>query len=64
MLSIEQLKAIAGILSDLGQICIASVVIPFVFPSFAEDALPTIVLGLLLAIFFWTLSILSVRSLN
>lgn len=64
MFSHEQLKAISGIMAGLGQVCIASAVVPFIVPSFMPNAMPTIVAGSLLAILFWTMSITSVKSIS
>ena len=62
MLSSEQIKTLSAILADLGQVSIASVVIPFVIPTFSENALATIISGTLVAILLWTLSILFVKN--
>lgn len=62
MFSSEQLKAISAILKDLGQVCIASAVVPFVIPHFISGTASIIFVGALLAILFWTLSIITVKS--
>ena len=62
MLSKEQIRVVSNILLDLGQISVASVVLPFVVPDFHDDAWPTIVSGSLLASLFWFLSILSAKK--
>ena len=63
MLSSEQLKTLSGILANLGQGCIASAVFPFIVPRFAPEAASSIFSGVLLALFFWTLSIAFVKYL-
>ena len=57
-----QLKTISEIFSDIGQVCIASMVIPFIIPGFEKDQIATIILGTSLALLFWTLSILLVKK--
>ena len=63
MLSSEQIKTTSSILGDLGQVAIASAVVPFVIPDFRPEAMATIMFGSLLALLFWVLSILAVKSL-
>jgi hypothetical protein len=63
MLSHEQLKTVSGILANLGQVCIASAVFPFVVPRFAPEAALSIFSGALLALFFWALSVAFVKYL-
>ena len=63
-MSREQIKTLSEILADLGQVSIASVVIPFVIPTFSKDAIMTIIIGTLLALLFWTLSILLVKNIT
>ena len=63
MLSSEQIKTASSILADLGQVAIASAVVPFLIPDFRPEAMATIMFGSLLAFLFWTLSIFAVQSL-
>jgi len=63
MLSPAQIKNISAIAADLGQVCIASAVVPFVVPQFAPEAVTTIISGLLFAVIFWILSIVFVKNL-
>lgn len=59
-LSYEKLKIVSGILSNLGQICVASLVVPFFVGS--ENNLSVFVFGSLLAILFWSLGIAFVKE--
>ncbi len=61
--SSEQLKAISSILADLGQVRVASAVIPFVVPHFRPDATVSMIGGFIFAIFFFWSSVNSVKHL-
>ena len=63
-MSSEQIRIVARILADLGQISTASVVVPFLIPTFASEAITTIISGILMALVFWSLSVLSVKGLQ
>ena len=64
MLNYEQIRVLSRILSDLGQLSVASAVVPFVVPKFAPDSVLTVFSGFLFATFFWLLSILSAKSIT
>ena len=59
-LSYEKLKVVSGILSNLGQICVASLVVPFFIN--AKNNFSVFVFGSLLAILFWSLGIAFVKE--
>jgi hypothetical protein len=56
-ISAEQVKGISEIARDVGQVCLASAVVPFLVPSFAPDKLPMVLLGLGFAASCWLISI-------
>lgn len=64
MLNYEQTRVLPRILSDLGQLSVASAVVPFVVPKFAPDSILTVISGFLFATFFWLLSILSAKFIQ
>ncbi|MEK7174716.1 MAG: hypothetical protein AAB722_00025 [Patescibacteria group bacterium] len=64
MFNNEQLKVISGIFSGLGQVSIASIVLPLVFPSFSYSEVNAVTPGSVLSVLFWTLSILSVKNIQ
>ncbi len=63
MFTREQYKTISGILADLGQVCVASAVVPFVIPHFSPDAMASIIGGFMFAIFFFGSSVALVKNL-
>lgn len=56
----EKMKVISGILANLGQICIASLVIPFAIGNTQNT--PTFIIGSLLAMLFWSASVAFIRD--
>ena len=64
MLSSEQIKTLSAILADLGQVAVVSIVLPFIFPTFSEDAVSKIIFGSLLSLFFWVSSVLLVKNIH
>lgn len=51
----SQLEKLADLAGDTGLVCLATMVVP---PLFDRSSLFTIALGVILTIFFWTLSLL------
>ena len=64
MLSSEQIKTLSAILADLGQVAVVSIVLPFIFLTFSEDAVSKIIFGSLLSLFFWVSSVLLVKNIH
>jgi hypothetical protein len=58
----EQLKVLADILENIGNISLASVVLPYVIPHVQRSEVMTIIGGLVVACLFWTLSVLLVKN--
>jgi hypothetical protein len=53
----EQIKGIAEISRDIGQVCLASIVIPAFVPGFQETNAYLIALGFMLMVLMWGASI-------
>ena len=64
LLTDEQLRIIADILANLGHISLGSVALPYLIPSVSSGAIQGTILGSLLSLFFWSLSILSVKRIH
>ncbi|MEK7542479.1 MAG: hypothetical protein AAB524_02155 [Patescibacteria group bacterium] len=62
-LSHPQIKAISEISRDIGQVCLASVVIPFLVPQFSPDRVAAIIVGLSIAFGAWIMSIHLVKNI-
>ncbi len=60
----EQRKVVSDILVNLGNISLASVALPFLVPMTSVGALPAAILGTLLALLFWSLSVVVVKDLD
>jgi hypothetical protein len=60
----SQLKALSGIAADIGQVCLASMVMPFVVPILDRSGFWMLVSGLILAFIFWFFSVWVVRSVD
>jgi len=52
-LSSEQIKGLAEIARDIGQVSVASIVIPFLVTGFSPERTPLVLSGAVLAIFAW-----------
>ena len=63
-LSDEQIKGISEISRDIGQVCLASGVVPFIFPAFAPERTLSMLAGLILAFIFWGISINFLKRLS
>lgn len=59
-LGLEKRKVISGILANLGQVCIASMVVPFAVGNL--ENISTLIAGSLLAMLFWSLSVAFVNE--
>jgi len=62
-LSDEQIKGIAEISRDIGQVSVASIVIPFLVTGFSPERIPLVLSGAALAIFAWSISIVFLKNL-
>ena len=58
----RQLKVISEICVGLGHISVASIVIPFLFPPFGNQNISSAILGLLIALIFWSVSVLLIKE--
>lgn len=56
----EKMKVVSGILANLGQVCVASLVVPFVTGN--VERIPVLAAGLFLATLFWSLSVAFIRE--
>ena len=62
-LSNEQIKGIAEISRDIGQVSLASIVIPAFIPGFEGSNFPLIVSGAILMLGMWATSITLVKNI-
>jgi hypothetical protein len=60
-LSREQVQAISAIARDIGQICLASIVIPAFIPWLEFTNIPLVAFGALLMFGMWIISIIIVK---
>lgn len=60
----SQLKALSDIFADIGQVCFASMVVPFLVSGLDSRGAVMLTSGLILAFLFWSASILSVRRIK
>ena len=58
----DQLKVLTDILTNVGNISLASLVLPYIVPHVERSEIMTIVGGLVVACLFWTLSILLAKN--
>lgn len=59
-LGVEKMKVISGILANLGQVCIASMVVPFAIGN--TQSASAFIVGSLLAILFWSASVAFIKN--
>lgn len=62
-LSDEQVRGISEIFRDIGQVSLASIVIPAFIPGFEQNSIPLIVSGALFMIGMWAVSISLVKNI-
>ena len=60
----EQIKGVAEILRDMGQVALASGVIPFLFPIFIPERAFAMLVGLTAAIMFWSAIIIMLNYIK
>jgi hypothetical protein len=58
----RQIEMLAEIAKDIGQISLASSVIPFIFPDFMPEKIMTMWGGLMVAFLFWGSSIMLIKK--
>ena len=63
-LSDDQIKAVSEICRDIGQVCLASGVVPFIFPTFIPERTTSVFTALILAVIFWSISIKFLNRLS